>query len=240
MAATGRTNKRRRGSASYRGRRTADANYQPRQTRSRAAMPGASPLAVLADKTKARRDTQGKRILESIERDEPVSADQAAPALRRLSSSLAELAAEFPPFEREGAPSPEPSPSTNPDPAPSTIHLQQAIPTLILSPPSPGDHSEQLHSLVGDKGQNLNTNQFKAVEEWDELGFSTTGVAYEHVVLASYPESVYPDWSMFRPAFSFAPKAEPSKHAAVTTSRVLFASKQDRCLQHVQAGLREA
>lgn len=210
VAATGRTNKRRRGSASCRGRRTADANYQPRQTRSRAAMLGASPLAVLADKTKARRDTQGKRILDSMERNEPVSAGQEAPALRRLSSSLAEPTVEFPPFEREGAPSPEPSPSPSPEPVPSTIHLQQAIPTLILSHPSPDNHSEQLDPLGGDEWQNLNTSRFEAAEEWDELGFSTTGVAYEDVVLASYPESVYPDWSMFRPAFSFAPKAEPS------------------------------
>ncbi|KAH6632167.1 hypothetical protein F5144DRAFT_649691 [Chaetomium tenue] len=120
-------NKRRRlsaGSSSFRGRGRADDNYQPRQTRSRAALHGGSPLQFLDD------NSVPSVLIEGDEEDvtPPISPDDP----RR--------------FIRSGAPSPEdhrPQPGPNAMPNPASPPQPRAIGDITPPPaderPRPGD-----------------------------------------------------------------------------------------------------
>ncbi|KAK4150156.1 hypothetical protein C8A00DRAFT_37246 [Chaetomidium leptoderma] len=140
--ATQAQNKRRRQlppSATYRGRINADANIQPRQTRSRAALPGALPLLTLSDNgvrkavrapteeanpsvepipvpseapsktivTRIKPAEPDELVLDSIERDESPALEDAASSPVSPPFPSPESPSKLPPFEREGAPSPE-------------------------------------------------------------------------------------------------------------------------------------
>jgi len=207
VAAPGRTNKRHRESASYRGRRIAHDGCQPHQTRSRAATPGASPLANPADNTEATSDNQGKLILDSIERDEFVSADQAVPALLSLGSPLAGTTAEFLAFEREGAPSPELLPETK---------LQtQPLPTIILPPPNLNYLPDQFCHIDRNEERRVNTDNFRMPDWWYDSDLSYPDpddeerLPFSELPHFSFTYGPDHDWSMFGRDFSFEPKAEP-------------------------------
>lgn len=72
-------NKRRRASDMFRSRANPDPTVQPRQTRSRAALPGASPLVALAIDTKRRRPRAPRRTIRP--KPEPVIESQPSPVV---------------------------------------------------------------------------------------------------------------------------------------------------------------
>ncbi|KAL2258472.1 hypothetical protein VTK26DRAFT_8206 [Humicola hyalothermophila] len=137
------TAKRRRVAGTYRGRADAEVNYKPRQTRSRAALPGAEPLMALDMGTRRRRAPKVKQDTTDgslVRIQVPAVSNEAQPealvAVIVPAKSLPKDEAPVSPFpksvtsvagtafyDREGAPSPEmPRRMSHVDRANSSLH----------------------------------------------------------------------------------------------------------------------